>query len=309
MTRAKAAGPAAHPGGASAEPGGHSASAFPSRSRGHPRSGSLAPEVPAGDWAIVLFATRGVRDFVENALISIERCGIDMALVHLVLPGNAKDELTDLARRFGATPRRLDRRGSRAGRMPAGYLDYGTEAFNRLMTVRFPLIRTFLEEGRRVIYADVDVAWLRNPLPYLEEVLKHFPFAAQTEAAALFPPPFCTGFFAVRPAPESLDLIDRHIAVFAKRRARDPKLTMQNLFCQLIAEQPGRLASIFPLPEGLFPNGLLHRVVRRGRKAPLEMAGRLDPFIFHSNWTIGLDNKRRLMKHAGTWFVPAGSDG
>jgi hypothetical protein len=33
------------------------------------------------------------------------------------------------------------------------------------------------------------------------------------------------------------------------------------------------------------------------------MHDRLAPFTFHANWTMGLENKRRLMRQTGTWLV------
>jgi hypothetical protein len=30
---------------------------------------------------------------------------------------------------------------------------------------------------------------------------------------------------------------------------------------------------------------------------------RLEPFVFHANWTMGLANKRELMVQTGTWLL------
>lgn len=259
------------------------------------------------DWTIVLFATRGLGSFVENALIGIRRCGIDPGIVHVILPRNAAPELLLIVDRYGATPRILEEFLAECPiRMPDEYLNYGTYGFNRLMRHRFPVLRRFLERGRRLVYADVDVAWLRNPLPYLASVLETFPWACQTESYAAFPAPFCVGFFAVRPDSTCFDLIDRHAARM-QREDSDFKLTMQALFQQVVSETPPHLVKIFPLPEGLFPNGLLYRVLHEAEEDPVAMAGALQPFIFHANWTVGLDSKHRLLRHCGCWWAGEGA--
>ena len=58
------------------------------------------------EWAIVLFATSGLDDFVENALTI--GCGIDAELVRVVIPANAKDQLFDLIESLGARACVLD---------------------------------------------------------------------------------------------------------------------------------------------------------------------------------------------------------
>ena len=254
------------------------------------------------DWTIVLLATAGVGDFVENALGGIARCGINPALVQVVFPSNAAHELVGLIRKFGSRPRLLEELiGGADGEMPSRYVDYGTAEFNRLMMVRFRIIRAMLKEGRQIVAADIDVAWFRNPLAYLSKIMARYPWACQTEASAEFSPNFCAGFFAVRPAPESLELIDIHIERFSGDRS--PALTMQQLFNRIIGENPRFLPDIFPLPEGLFANGLLYPAITAKAAAPVDMVARLEPFIFHGNYTIGLESKRRLLQYVGGWLI------
>jgi hypothetical protein len=256
------------------------------------------------EWTIVLFATCGLGDFVENALLSIQHCGIDLALVQLVFPLNAESELLSLAGRFGVRPRRLEELvDTGADAMPTAYLDYGTPEFNRLMRLKFPVLRALLQEGRSVVYADVDVAWIRNPLPYLARVLEIYPWACQTEPFPAFPPDFCLGFFALRPDPRCIELIELHMARFMA--SDQPACTTQALFRQLMREQPKHLTHIFPLPEGLFPAGLLYATVQPRPDEAVALAGALLPFIFHGNWTIGQENKRQLLKAAGAWLSPS----
>jgi len=59
------------------------------------------------------------------------------------------------------------------------------------------------------------------------------------------------------------------------------------------------------LSEGLFVNGLGYRSLLDRPAAVAPLHGRLEPFVFHANWTIGLENKRELMKQTGTWLLGA----
>lgn len=249
-------------------------------------------------------ATEGLADFVESSLRGIRGCGIDPAMVHVVV-SEAAGALRRQIQQLGGTPRiaetLVDRRD--AALMTKGYVNYGTPEFNRLMKLRFRIVSAMLDEGRQIISADVDVAWMRNPLPYLSEVLRQFPWAGQTEAEAKFPPNFCLGFFALRDDPRCRKLIEEHIAYFD---AAPDGVTMQGLFNQIVSDDPSVLEWIFPLPEGLFPNGLLQPLLTAEHSGRLDyVVGRVQPFIFHGNFTVGLEDKRRLLRHARAWWTLA----
>jgi hypothetical protein len=276
----------------------------------------MSSDIRHKQWAVVLMATRGLAAFVGNVLISIERCGIDTNFVEVVFPANAQCELAELARKFGAQPRILEQLiDVHPLDMPSTYAEYGSPEFAHVEKYRFPALRAIMAEGKRVIYTDVDVAWMRNPLPYLSDVLDNFACAMQTEALAMFPPMFCLGFFALTDTPACFRLVDQ----FIEKYSRDGTWrTLQPLFRDMLVENPKYLGDIFPLPEGLFPNGLLHRVAASDKlssdacsqqlelfmRPPDVRSQQLEPFIFHGNWVSGLENKRQLLDDAGVWFVP-----
>jgi hypothetical protein len=254
-----------------------------------------------GRWTILLIATCGLKDFLENALIGIRSCGIDVGIVQVVLPRNAGAELVPVLTRFGARARFIeDLLGEGVGPFPDQYVEYGSDEFRRLSDLRFPVLRAVLREGNRVTYADLDIAWLRNPLPYLDQVLQQYAWAFQTEPTAMFPPSFCTGFFAVRPDPISFELIELHDK---NAEALKSGISNQHLFRELFLDSPERTSFIFPLPEGLFAAGLLFRIMIDVEKVPVRMVDRLNPFIFHANWTIGLQEKMGLLIAANCWWA------
>jgi Nucleotide-diphospho-sugar transferase len=253
------------------------------------------------DWTIVLFATAGLSRFVENALIGILQCRIDAGIVQLVYPESARNELDPVAEKYRVRSRILEETiGVDAPDLPSSYVEWNTEAFNILMSYRFRVLRAILAEGKKVVVSDIDVAWLRNPLPYLSEVLRRYPWACQVEAKVEFPPNFCLGFYALRAAPDTIELIELNLTLMG---ARDVKPADQALFREILIDNPRFLAKVFALPESAFPSGLLYRSVA-SQDDSVPIAGRMQPFIFHANWCVGLENKQRLLAHAGAWFVP-----
>lgn len=264
------------------------------------------PSLP--EWKIVLFATRGLRPFVANALIGMTRAGIDPADVEVVIPANASSELEPVIARFGARARSVEALVQTVLEdFPEHYSEFGSVPFNRLMCRRLPALRTLMTQCQRMLYADVDVSWLRNPLPYLTRVLDRYAWALSTEGVASFPPIFCMGFFAVRPCAATFALVDEHIARLVAEETR-PEQTDQAILHQLISERPEYLSDVFPLPEALFPTGLLHRLLPGPLEKDPGMEGLVEPFVFHANWSIGLDHKRELLRRTGTWFAGCDDD-
>ena len=157
-----------------------------SRSRMSPR------RLRRQEFAIVLLATRGLADFMENALVSIKRCGVEVGQVEVVVPAGDERELGGVTKVYGAKIRVLEQLVTvNPDDIPAAYVEYGSPEFSALMKYRFPVLRAIMAEGKHVIYSDVDVVWLRNPLPYLSDVLDNCPCAFQTESMPLFPPMLC----------------------------------------------------------------------------------------------------------------------
>jgi hypothetical protein len=120
------------------------------------------------EFAIVLFATRGLADFMENALVSIERCGVEVDQVEVVVPADAERELGGTTKVYGAKVRVLEQLVAvNPADIPDAYVEYGSPEFSGLMKYHFPVLRSIMAEGKRIIYSDLDVVRLRNSLPYL----------------------------------------------------------------------------------------------------------------------------------------------
>jgi hypothetical protein len=160
-----------------------------------------------------------------------------------------------------------------------------------------------LEQYDHVVYADLDVGWLADPLWYLQTVGQHFPLAFQTEACRQFPPVMCWGLFSARSSEVTRRLFTTLMDKHDRRPPGAPMVDEQASCSALLKSDPGWLHHIYLLPEGLFLNGLGYRCLVDGVQPDVRMHGTLAPFTFHANWTLGLENKRALMRQTGTWLV------
>ena len=255
---------------------------------------------------VALLCTNGMADFLANALVGLRSVGVDASQVVVGCPPDSEPMVRRIV--AGIAPEI----GVRVlgDEKPAldSYAAFGTEAFTAVSWMKIRFVRDLLAEHDHVVYADLDVAWLRNPLPYLQEVATRFPVALQTEALPRFPPAVCLGFMSFARDPRSIAFLDSALAADADRTRLGHRLEDQATIQQLIDDGHAPLDDVFFLPEALFPVGVSHALMAPDRHDPVPLRGSVEPFVFHANWTIGTDNKRALLEATGTWHaagVPA----
>lgn len=253
---------------------------------------------------VALVATKGLEDFLENSLTGLIRVGVDPGIVHVARPDNAADSIDPIVRKAGAV---VDAFALFDQPLPAAmldhYVDYGTELFVALNWAKVRYIRWLLDRYRHVVYADLDVGWLADPLWYLDAVASFYPLAFQTEALQRFPPVLCWGFLSAKSSGATLGLFDAMLAEYDARPPGQPMLDEQKTLDAMITTNPGLLGHVYLLPEGLFVNGIGYRNLLGEPAAVTPLHGKIEPFIFHANWTVGLASKRKLMAQTGTWLL------
>jgi Nucleotide-diphospho-sugar transferase/Glycosyl transferase family 2 len=250
---------------------------------------------------VALFCTRGMEEFLSNALCGILRTGISADHILIGCPANALGSVTDVSKLHPPGIRVISTAEPSDGAEIETYQDFGAEAFLSVAWRKVFFIRQLIDLHACVIYADLDIAWLRNPLPYLAEIARAYPMAFQTEALPRFPPAICAGFALFTRSERSRAFLDTAIDMRADQLRRGENLADQDDFQYLIDHDPAWLRDIFFLPEALFLNGLGYRQMQNSGDAPCRMEGELQPFLFHANWTIGLENKRKLLAVTAAW--------
>ena len=253
---------------------------------------------------VALVATKGLEDFLENSLTGLARVGIDPRIVHVARPDNAAETIDPIVLKAGAVVHSFTEFGqSSQHAMPERYVDYGTEPFIAVNWEKVRYIRWLLDRYRHVVYADLDVGWLADPLWYLDAITKFFPLAFQTEGLRRFPPVLCWGFLSALSSNTTLKLLDTMLWDYDARPRGQPSIDEQNTLDAMITKNPGFLGNVYLLPEGLFVNGIGYGNLVNDPAAVVPLQGKLKPFVFHANWTVGLANKRQLMAQTGTWLL------
>jgi hypothetical protein len=252
------------------------------------------------DDVILFLVSKGLSDFIQNAITSIRRCGVT-ATICIALPRHALAEIKVASSGFNNIEYVILEEicGVDYSRMTK-YFDYGSEEFCHFMSAKWIAIRFLLEGGfDRVIYTDVDIAWIRNPLPLLKQALERYEMAIQTEAMDTFPPQYCCGFMSFRNSEFVIGLLkqleDLHLRALSNETAGD-----QAVFNNLVASSNDLLYRIHGLSEHLFANGLNTNNMSENRDI---LVANVRPMIFHANWTVGVKNKRLLLQRRGHWLI------
>ena len=252
---------------------------------------------------VALVATKGVEDFLENSLKGLVRVGIDPRIIHVARPLNAAETIDPIILKAGAVAHSFSEfcRPSIIA-TPEHYANYGTEPFVAVVWEKIRYVRWLLDRYSHVVYADLDVGWLADPLWYLAAVGEIYPLAFQTEAQRRFPPILCTGFLSAKSTATTLGLFDRMLAACDSSSPGTSSTDDQQALNAIIAQEPALLNHIHLLSEGLFVNGLGYRHFLDSSSG-VTMQGKLEPIVFHANWTVGLKDKKQLMANAGTWLL------
>ena len=105
----------------------------------------------------------------------------------------------------------------------------------------------------------------------------------------------CWGFLSALSSNTTLKLLDATLWDYDARPTGQPQVDEQNTLDAMITKNPGLLGNVYLLPEGLFVNGIGYRHLLNETAAVAPLQGKIEPFVFHANWTVGLADKRKLM--------------
>lgn len=252
---------------------------------------------------VAMLCTRGMEAFLSNALTGMLRAGIAPSQILVACPPNAEDGVRRAVSGHSNAITLLPDE-SLPTTADDEYAGFGSAPFSEISWAKIALIRRLIDAHEHVVYADLDIGWLRNPLPYLAEVARQYQIAFQTEGLPRFPPAICCGFISLRRSARTIELLDTLLA--QSRQADHGKRIDDQAACQqLIGRDTSWLKDICFLPEALFVNGLGYPILQHA-VAPVAMEHELQPYLFHANWTVGLESKRKLLAAAHCWFVDDG---
>jgi hypothetical protein len=245
-------------------------------------------------YAVVYLAVGdNAASILENSLISLRRH--TDADIYLYCPDGIEKLFQPLQKKYKITVI-----AGLTEDISSATADYGTPVFNLITHQKWAAIDHTLKLGYDfVVYCDFDVVILNDFGAYIERAAKTYPVGIQSECSPKFPPEYCTGFMYFNNSNFSRHLLSLSTQCSAEIGSLQHD---QYVFNEVVGNSNPELRQrILALPESLFANGLQYRTFLNGEK--VELTGRLQPFIFHANWVVGLENKIKLLKHLNLWFA------
>lgn len=177
------------------------------------------------------------------------------------------------------------------------YKDFSESLFYQIVQLKWQLIETLFDlEFEVVVYSDLDVIWVSNPLPSLLNVFaQDSEISVQIQSFTTEPdnPRLCMGFVALRNTLQTREIVSTCKKIHTKMLEDDSHLGDDDVMTKYYVEN-NCVSKIRLLPQSTFPVGSLlnlyaTRPIFPGLNSP-------KPYIFHLNYVVGLQNKRIMLR-------------
>jgi hypothetical protein len=181
--------------------------------------------------------------------------------------------------------------------LSGAYKDFSETLFYQIVQLKWQLIETLLDhEFEVVVYSDLDVIWVSNPLPSLLNVFAHdSEVAIQIQSFTTEPdnPRLCMGFVAFRNSLHTREIVSTCKQIHTEMLKVNSHLGDDDVITRYYLEN-NCVSKIRLLPQSTFPVGSFlnlyaTRPIFPGLSSP-------KPYIFHLNYVVGLQNKRIMLR-------------
>lgn len=177
------------------------------------------------------------------------------------------------------------------------YLEYTNLAFFQLVQLKWQLFLTLcqLPNVNRVIYSDLDVAWLSNPIEYFSRILDSDPqvqFCIQDQTFRSPLRDLCMGIFVFRANKFSLRTFEELASTHASALVHNPTIGDDGIITNYYRTLEHK-STIYLLPQMSFPVGsMANAFTNVGGFSQLMLR---EPYIFHANYVVGERKKLLLL--------------
>ncbi|MEQ1898886.1 MAG: putative nucleotide-diphospho-sugar transferase [Vicinamibacterales bacterium] len=236
-------------------------------------------------------ATGGYVPFVLNLHASLARIGLGDQLVVYSLDDRAHRVLS----RAGV---RSVRYGTGPGRQ---WTNWRTLGFMRTMSYKYSAALDILRSGKKALYVDSDIVFLRDPANYLQSVMA----TSEADLVLQFQSPknlYSAGFWLASPTEPVIELLLSIWTALQSKQYTDDEDTLN----WRLRQTDG--VATYALDSDLFACGNRFLVSEEKRKSYTDSGGR--PFnvnaayILHFNYVIGKEAKvRAMMKHNAVFYA------
>jgi hypothetical protein len=201
---------------------------------------------------------------------------------------NPRVILVDLSKEYTELQIRTD--GNR-------YTGWNNDEFFRIVQMKWVLLRYLLSfEFEFVIYSDLDVIWSLDAYAEIASGFEGRPEVSiqiQSFSRSISEPRLCMGFVALKNDKTSHAFVSAGGQRHADELVSNPRLGDDDVATMLYIEA-GFPEWLLELPQTTFPVGVSINLFRGKNVFPGLKAQ--EPFIFHANFAVGLNNKLLLMK-------------
>lgn len=185
------------------------------------------------------------------------------------------------------------------------YRDFSETLFYEIVQLKWQLLERMIKSDYElIIYSDLDVIWLRNPIPSIQRTFQsnhQISVLIQSFTSDPSEPRLCMGFIAFTNSESARHVVSDCKKLHLEMSQTNPQLGDDDVVTQYFVESENRLCMQL-LPQTTFPVGsLLNLYTTRplfpGLNAP-------EPYIFHLNYVVGLQNKRIMLRLLKKHYAP-----
>lgn len=270
----------------------------------------IAASVAVDNTIVVMVCNHGQSELLLNFACAARARGLDTAL-EAVLVFATDEETRDLAIGLGLSvfydPVVFGEMPKEAARA------YADVKFRAMMMAKVYCVQLVSMLGYDLLFQDVDIVWLRNPLEYFhndtssanDEVSPDYydVYFQDDGNHAIYYAPYSanTGFYFVRHNDKTRYFFNSLLL------AGDLILTTKSHQIPLVAllqehaSMYGLKVKIFSRLENDFPGG--HAYHRRKDFMKDYFAGHVNPYLFHMSWTKSKINKGKFFEQMGEWYL------
>ncbi|MGF1450214.1 MAG: putative nucleotide-diphospho-sugar transferase [Opitutales bacterium] len=223
---------------------------------------------------------------VDNWLRSLRAVGIRAEVVVYALDREAQGVLT----RQGVPCIPLP---GEPGDIPRQQPRFRSPAWKRLVLTKLTVIQRHLAKNQAVLFSDLDVCFLRDPLDWLHAQTPKDGISLQSDWLCQEPASvkrLCSGFMYLRPGPRTMGVCDLDRADVDDFPSDQPLLNHRL--------RNNREAPFVELAIDAVPNG--------PRWDALEADARQAAYALHLSYVLGLQQKVKFLRKAGLWHTRHG---
>lgn len=173
------------------------------------------------------------------------------------------------------------------------YQDFTQKEFYSLVQYKWILLQRVLtlSSASNVIYVDLDVLWIRNPIPSVENLFENsnYLLAIQDFTKDISSPNLCMGFVAFKNSPTTFKLLEEASLLHSRMLEVNDKVGDDDVITEMYGLSTWR-EFIYLLPQATFPVGNLANLFSKKNFYP--GLSFIKPYIFHANYVIG--NRRKV---------------